>query len=137
MPVTNWTEKTPVFGDIVRTKVQFYYHYGIFVSEDEVIQFGLPDDPMRPASQVRVLSTDVHTFLQGGDLEVMAPDRATRKQMRSPEQIVTIARQRLGEDGYDILHNNCEHFVNDCAFGQHHSSFVQDVRDKLRKKLGK
>ena len=121
----------------MRTKVQFYYHYGIFVSEAEVIQFGLPDDPLRPASQVRVLSTDVITFLQGNDLEVMVPDREVRRQMRSPEQIVAIARQRLGEDGYDILHNNCEHFVNDCVFGQPHSSFLQDVREKLRKKLGK
>ena len=132
-----WKEKTPVFGDVVRTRVQFYYHYGIFVSESEVIQFGLPDDPFRPACQIRVISTDVLTFLQGGDLEVMMPDRSSRRQMRSPEQIVAIARQRMGEDGYDILHNNCEHFVNECAFGQHHCSFLQDVRQKLRAKLGK
>ncbi len=137
MSEISWSEKTPVFGDIVRTKVQFYHHYGIFVSENEVIQFGLPDDPFRPACQIRVISTDVMTFLQGGDLEVLTPDRSTRSQMRSPEQIVSIARGRLGEDGYDILHNNCEHFVNDCAFGKPHSSFVQDVREKLRKKLGK
>ena len=137
MSGVSWKEEPPAFGDIVRTKVQFYHHYGIFVSEEEVIQFGLPDDPFRSAAQIRVLSTDVLTFLQGGDLEVMVADQNTRRQMRSPEQIVAIARQRLGEDGYDILHNNCEHFVNDCAFGQHHSSFLQDVREKLRKKLGK
>ena len=122
---------------MVRTKVQFYHHYGIFVSESEVIQFGLPNDPLQSARQIRVLSTDVLTFLQGGDLEVMVPDRSTRKQMRTPEQIVAIARQRIGEGGYDILHNNCEHFANDCVFGQPHSSFLQDVREKLRLKLGK
>ena len=133
----NWSEKTPVFGDVIRTKVRFYHHYGIFVSENEVIQFGLPDDPLRPANQILVLSTDVTAFLQGGDMEVMVPDKSERKQMRSPEQIVRIARQRIGEGGYDILHNNCEHFVNDCVFGQHHSSFLQDVRGKLREKLGK
>ena len=133
----NWVEKTPKLGDMVRTKVQFYHHYGIFVSESEVIQFGLPNDPLRSAEQIRVLSTDVMTFLQGGDLEVMAPDRSERRQMRSPEQIVAIARQRIGEGGYDILHNNCEHFANDCVFGQPHSSFLQDVREKLREKLGK
>ncbi|MBR4017346.1 MAG: lecithin retinol acyltransferase family protein [Oscillospiraceae bacterium] len=132
-----WIEKTPVFGDIIRTKVQFYHHYGIFVSEEEVIQFGLPDDPLRAAEQIKVLSTDVMTFLQGGELEVAQPEGAERKTVRSPEQIVTLARQRLGEGGYDILHNNCEHFVNDCAFGEHTSSFLQDVREKLRKKLGK
>ena len=133
----SWAEKTPVFGDMLRTKVQFYHHYDIFVSESEVIQFGLPNDPLQSARQIRVLSTDVLTFLQGGDLEVMVPDRSTRKQMRTPEQIVAIARQRIGEGGYDILHNNCEHFANDCVFGQPHSSFLQDVREKLRLKLGK
>jgi predicted phosphohydrolase len=37
----------------------------------------------------------------------------------------------------DILHNNCEHFVNECAFGEHNSEFLSSVRNKLRKKLGK
>lgn len=133
----NWLEKTPVFGDMIRTKVRFFYHYGIFVSEEEVIQFGLPEDPFRSADQIFVLSTDIIAFLQGGELEVMAPEKQERKQMRTPEQIVAIARQRIGEGGYDILHNNCEHFASDCVFGQPHSSFLQDVRDKLRKKLGK
>ena len=132
-----WVEKTPVFGDVIRTKVSFYHHYGIFVSEEEVIQFGLPDDPMRAAEQIKVLTSDVRTFLRGGEIEVAVPSGAERRQMRSPEQTVEIARRRLGEGGYDILHNNCEHFVNDCAFGQPSSSFLQDVREKLRKKLGK
>ena len=132
-----WVAKTPVRGDMIRTKVRFYYHYGIFVSEDQVIQFGLPDDPMRAADSIKVLSSDIATFLHGGEVEVAEPDGAERRRMRSADQIVQIARSRLGEGGYDILHNNCEHFVNECAFGQHTSSFLQDVREKLRKKLGK
>lgn len=133
----NWSEKTPVFGDMIRTKVRFYYHYGIFVSDGEVIQFGLPNDPFRSADQIHVIRTDITAFLQGGELEVMTPEKQERKQMRTPEQIVTIARQRIGEGGYDILHNNCEHFASDCVFGQPQSTFLQDVREKLRRKLGK
>lgn len=132
-----WTVDTPECGDLVRTKVRFYHHYGIFVSPERVIQFGLPDDPMRPAGDVRVLATDVYTFLQGGELEVAKPDREERKEMRSPKAIVAMAESRIGEGGYDILHNNCEHFMNECAFGEHRSSFVQDVRERLRQKLGK
>ena len=132
-----WIEKTPVYGDLIRTKVSFYHHYGIFVSEDEVIQFGLPDDPLRAAADIQVLTSDIRAFLQGGELEVAAPDKSTKKNMRTPEQIVELARSRIGEGGYDILHNNCEHFVNDCAFGTPASSFLQEVREKLRKKLGK
>lgn len=132
-----WVEKTPVYGDIIRTKVSFYHHYGIFVSQGRVIQFGLPDDPMRAADQIKVLTTDIYGFLQGGELEVADPDKATRKRMRKPEQIVMAAEAKIGEGGYDILHNNCEHFVNECAFGEHRSAFLQDVRDKLRQKLRK
>lgn len=132
-----WTEKAPTCGDMIRTKVRFYHHYGIFVSETEVIQFGLPDDPLRAADQIKVLSTDIDTFLQGGELEVGQPESEERKLLRSTDEIVSIARSRLGEGGYDILHNNCEHFANECMFGQHSSSFLQGVREKLRKKLGK
>lgn len=135
--IMQWVEKTPVFGDIIRTKVRFYHHYGIFVSEDEVIQFGLADEPMRCAAEIKVLSSDVAAFLQGGDMEVAVPEGAERKKLRPAEEIVSIARQRLGEGGYDILHNNCEHFVNDCAFGEAESTFLDNVREKLRKKLGK
>ena len=132
-----WVEKTPVYGDLIRTKVRFYYHYGIFVSEQQVIQFGLPNDPMRPAEQIQVLSSDINAFLQDGEVEVAVPDGATRRQMRDADEIVRIALSRMGEGGYDILHNNCEHFVNDCAFGKPTSTFLQDVREKLRAKLGK
>ena len=132
-----WMEKMPVCGDIIRTKVQFYHHYGIFVSEQEVIQFGMPDDPFRPAEEIKVLTSDIQGFLRGGELEVGEPEGAECRCLRSPEEIIALARQRLGEGGYDILHNNCEHFVNDCVFGTPTSSFLQDVREKLRKKLGK
>ncbi len=132
-----WKEKEAKCGDIVRVKVSFYYHYGIFTESDTVIQFGLPDNVNRPADEVKVLESDVYEFLNGGEMQVHEPTRAEKKKMRAPLEIVRLARERIGEGGYDILHNNCEHFVNECAFGEHHSSFVSDVREKLRQKLGK
>lgn len=133
----DWSQASPNPGDPVRVKVQFYYHYGIFVSEDSVIQFGLPDGPSRPASEVRVLSSDVYTFLQGGTLEVGKPDRQERKGLRPAPQIIAAAQSKLGQDGYDLLHNNCEHFMNECLFGTPTSATVQSLRAKLRQKLGK
>lgn len=131
-----YTQKDAQFGDIVRVKVSFYYHYGIFVSEDEVIGFGLADGPSKPADEIFVLSSDVYTFLMGGDLEVGTPEGEEKRKMRSRKEIVKLARERIGEGGYDILHNNCEHFVTDCAFGKK-SSFLDGVRAQLRKKLQK
>ena len=133
----NWENKTPKPSDIIRTKVKFYYHYGIFISEDEVIQFGLPDDPGRPAEKIKVISTDIYTFLMGGEIEVAKPDSEERKKMRNTADIIKTARDKIGEGGYDILHNNCEHFVNNCVFGESNSSFVDSVREKIRAKLKK
>lgn len=130
-----WTVDLPKSGQIVRTKVSFYYHYGIFVSEDEIIQFGFPDDVGKPADQIKVLTTDIYTFLKGGILESGVPTKDELKKMCTPSEIIKTARSRIGEGGYDILHNNCEHFVNECAFGQSRSSFLDDVRDKIRQKL--
>lgn len=132
-----WTCNPPKRAQIIRTKVSFYYHYGIFVDENEVIQFGLPTDPGKSADQIKVLVSDIYTFLNGGELESAKPTLTERKSMRKGEEIIKIARSRIGEGGYDILHNNCEHFVNDCAFGKSSSRFLDDVREKLRKKLGK
>ena len=113
-------------GQIIRTKVSFYHHYGIFVSEEEIIQFGLPTDPGKEASQIKVISTDISTFLNGGEIETAAPTKSELKAMRKPDEIVRIARSKLGMGGYDILHNNCEHFVNECTFGS------QSIQTRIR-----
>ena len=132
-----WQFSSPTPGAPVRVKVSFYYHYGIFVSRDSVIQFGLPDGPSRPAEEIRVLSTDVYTFLQGGDLEVGFPDRGERKKLRSADQVVATAQSRIGQGGYDLLHNNCEHFMYECLFGEPDSPTLSSLRTRIRQKLGK
>ena len=134
----NWEPIHPSkSGDIIRTKVSFYYHYGIFVSEDEVIQFGLPNDPGKQSDLIKVTVSDIYTFLSGGEIETARPTRSEALKMRSKEDIVAFARSKIGQGGYDILHNNCEHFVNECAFGKSSSSFLDDVREKIRKQLKK
>lgn len=132
-----WRETEPTRGDIVRTKVSFYHHYGIFVDPQRVIQFGLPTDPMRSGADIRVIATDVYTFLNGGQLEVGVAEGEEKLALRSAEQCVREAEAHLGEGGYDLIHNNCEHFVNRCAFGKSESGFISQVRQKLRQKLGK
>lgn len=132
-----WEQGTPEPGAPVRVKVSFYHHYGIFVSPDSVIQFGLPDGPSRPAEEIRVLSTDVYTFLQGGTLEVGIPDKAERKKLRPAPQVIAAAQGRIGQGGYDLLHNNCEHFMHECLFGQPDSPTISSLRTRLRQKLGK
>ncbi len=119
-----WGISEPVSGDMVRVKAGNIYHFGIFVSDDEVIQFGL--SPLLSvgcdAKNIEVISTNVDTFLQGEFLEVAIYDKKEIKRKRVVDEIVDNARLRLGEKGYNILYNNCEHFVNSCVFGESKSS---------------
>lgn len=125
----NWTLDEPKFGDIIRVKLGGIYHFGIYASDDEVLQFGLPPTRLdRDASTVKVLATGIETFLCDKFLEVGVPDKHEKKKIRTPEEIVKTARARLGEGGYHILYNNCEHFVNQCAFGETTCSQVDDIR---------
>ena len=132
-----WTQNEPCYGDMVRVKITFYYHYGIYADENTVIQFGLPNNVQQPADEVKVLSTDIYTFLSGGELEVAELSSKERRERKPPKQTVDEAVSRIGEGGYNILHNNCEHFAYECVFGKSTSSFIDDLRKNIRKKLNK
>lgn len=127
-----WKMKEARYGDIVRVQLGAIYHFGIFVTEEEVIQFGLPPTPNRRFEDVEVLSSPVEDFLSGGFLEVGVCEGREKKRRNSPDKTVAAARSRLGERGYDIIHNNCEHFANECAFGEKFSSMTQNLRERFR-----
>lgn len=115
---------------MIRVKAGPLYHYGIYVSDDEVIQFG-PNPVLRleiPDSQLSVCATNIEEFLCGEFLEVASPERAERKKLRKPGQVVELARSRVGEKGYHILHNNCEHFANECYCGEKRSAQTDGIR---------
>ena len=62
-----WLPADCSFGDTVRVRIGSVYHYGIFVSEDEIIAFGLPPVPEyrdRP-ERLAVVATDADTFSCG------------------------------------------------------------------------
>lgn len=127
-----WTYGDADVGDIVRVKLGSIYHYGIYAENDNVIQFGLPPTRDRVASDVKVLSAPANDFLVGGFMEVGEPEGGEKKCARSREQTYLCAKSRIGEGGYDLLHNNCEHFAYECMFGTKYCSQVSDIRKKLR-----
>ena len=127
-----WELKEAKRGDIVRVALGQIYHFGIFVSEEEVIQFGLPPTLNRRAEDVEVLSAPVEQFLAGGFLEVGVPEGKEKRRRNPPKKAVALARSRLGERGYDILRNNCEHFANECYFGEKFCSMTDKLREQFR-----
>ena len=130
-----WVSKKPVRGCAVRVKVSFYHHYGIYVDDDHVIAFGLPDNTGIHPDKIAVVSTSIDVFLNGGMLEVGVPTLQEKIKQRSARQVVAYAESAIGRNGYNILHNNCEHFMNECLTGEKVSHFVSGVREQIDMQL--
>ncbi len=125
-----WILKEAKQGDMVRVKLGEIYHYGIFASEEEVIQFGLAPT-LRQAvepSDIEVCCSDIDTFLAGGFLEVAEYDWREKIKNRSPKETLAYARSKIGMKGYHILYYNCEHFAYECLTGKKYCSQTDDVR---------
>ena len=125
-----WVPGDCLPGDLIRVRLGGVYHVGIFAGEDEVIQFGLPPVPEYKDRPAVVCVTDVDFFACGGIVERAELTRQEKKRAFPPAQIIARARARMGEGGYDVLHNNCEHFANECVFGEKRSEQTEQVRQR-------
>lgn len=132
-----WEPISPSKGDIIRVKHKFYYHYGIYVDDGDIIQFGLAEDAVGKAEDVRVLSSDISAFAMGADVECAVLSTKEKLSRRSPDDTCSYAKDHIGDGDYNILHNNCEHFAYSCVFGEKSAPGMDSIRDRIRKKLKK
>ncbi|MBR3298141.1 MAG: lecithin retinol acyltransferase family protein [Clostridia bacterium] len=116
-------------GDMVRVRIGGIWHYGVYISDAEVIQFGYPPrEALPPDADVRVVSTTIDEFA-GGSIVERARLSLTEKLKRiPPEKTTAIARGRFGEGNYNLIHNNCEHFAFECVFGVHRSEQEENAK---------
>ena len=134
-----WEPKNCQMGDMVRIRLGSIYHYGVFLSEDEVVQFGYPPIPeyQEQNAVVTVVAVDIDTFACGHIVEVAVLDRKEKKKRLPPEKTAEIARARIGGGGYNIIHNNCEHLAYECVFGEKKSEQTDAIRAFWREKFNK
>ncbi len=120
-------------GDMIRVSVGSVYHYGIFVGEDEVIQFGPPPtaQAMKDCGDFRVMASDIHAFCGGVIVEVAVPETRAERRRFSARKTVKRARAAMGNTGYDIIRNNCEHFAYECVYGVKHSTQAEEARRRF------
>ena len=101
-----WTFDEPKAGDIIRIALGELYHFGIYVSDEEIIQFGPPPvSILRKDEDIEVCVTDINGFLCGKFLEVAKFDRKEAKKARKANEVVEVARSRIGEKGYSQTDN--------------------------------
>ena len=123
-----WEIKNPTFGDHIKVNRGLYSHHGIYANDDCVIHFAPPSNTgvIDPAS-AEVVMTTLADFLNGGLLEVRVFNDEELKTKRSPQDIINFAFSRIGDKGYNIISNNCEHFANECLFGVKKSNQVDSI----------
>ena len=131
-----WWPENCEAGDMIRVRAGSVWHYGIFVSPEEVIEFGPPPTPgaLATGKDNVIMSVSIDEFSAGGIVEKAILSRDEKKKRLPPNKTIEIARSRIGEGGYDILHNNCEHFATACFFGHGRSSQEEALREKWLKR---
>ena len=134
-----WNMNEPKKGDIVRVLINnSYYHFGIYIGDDKIIQYGRANDAFSVKQDaVKVLITDVHEFIGNKFLEVAKLSLNEKLSRNNPEKTIELATARLEEAKYDLIYNNCEHFVYDCVFNKHISPQIDQARENVNQLLNK
>jgi len=103
-------------GDILRVKYALFTHYGIYTGNNSVIHYsGL-------VGNGKIERISLVDFKDGRVAEKIKV--ASRF---SKNETVRRATLRLGEDKYNVVTNNCEHFVQWVCTGKHKSNQVRKV----------
>ncbi len=130
-----WSVREGKPGDMVRVRINSQMdHYGVYISDSEVIQFG-KNPSLRlgvSESEVFVCSTDIDEFRDGGFPEFSDLTFSEKMKRFKTEKIIANARGRIGEGGYNLIYNNCEHFAYECIFGKKYSSQAEKAKDIIK-----
>lgn len=133
-----WVVREGKIGDMVRVHVNSQLdHYGVYISDSEVIQFGKNPSLRMGVSEkdVLVCSTDINEFRNGSFPEFADFTFSEKLKKFKTDKIVSLARGRIGEGGYNILYNNCEHFAYECIFGKKYSSQTEAIKDAVKEQV--
>jgi hypothetical protein len=111
-------------GDHLVSSRLGYDHHGIYVSVNSVIHYSGFADGIGSNGEIAIATLE--EFCNGSDLQVKPhPPGSFDRQT-----IIDRAYGRLGENWYNVLLNNCEHFANWCVRGIHSSAQVNALIGK-------
>lgn len=129
----SWIIKKPNYGDHIRVNRGLYYHHGIYAADNCIIHFASNEKGHETdLKYASICLTNIDDFRKESIVEVREFTDIELISKREPSEIINFAFTKLGETGYDIFNNNCEHFANECLFGEAKSSQVDEVKKFLK-----
>lgn len=115
-------------GAHIRIKYKNFYHHGIYISDDRVVEFGHPKLNLEP-DKIEVIVESLKDFAMNNNfIEVYEYSKDELKKKNKDTDIIRIALSHVGDKGYNIIHNNCEHFVNFCIFNEKKSNQMDKIK---------
>jgi len=104
-------------GDHLRVWTGLYWHHGIYAGGGRVVEYA----NWFHGGVVRVV--EFERFVRGRAVETVEDNGGL-----DAADVVARALGRVGEPGYDVLFNNCEHFATWCRTGRAQSRQVGRVK---------
>lgn len=136
----------PEYGDIISVDRFFYKHYGVYVGDEQVIHYArfedlpgrsvihqtdldvflngadsyfickFPDTYGKP-DEINISSAIAGSLYAGHWIKLYNFIKNQQYHLYSPEDTVRRAVDRLAEEKYNLVFNNCEHFAIWCKTG--------------------
>jgi hypothetical protein len=112
--------REPPLGAHIVTPRRGYTHHGIYVGQGRVVHYGGLCRGLRPGPVEEVALSQ---FSQEHPVYL----RVEESRWFDRDEVARRARLRLGENRYNVLTNNCEHFCEWCVHGEHRSYQVDNL----------
>lgn len=115
--------KNLVSGMHIAVSCGLYTHHGIYVGSGRVVHYS---GFARAFNKGAIEETSIVDFLDGKD-EFTIINYPQYQAAYSPSKVAARAIGRIGEDNYNLVFNNCEHFACWCVTGCARSEQVETV----------
>lgn len=130
-----------IYGQVISVsrKIPEYEHFGIYIGYGKVIDFSsdsiFKENSIRERTLENFLEESQFFYFYDFNIE---SNEFSEKDTSTPEETVNKAKSKLGDKGYNLLTNNCEHFAIWCKTGVHQSrqidKFLGCVKDSVIKR---
>lgn len=104
-----------IIGDILGVTRGFYEHYGIYIGDGKIIHYYGESDT---GNDNIITKTDFYEFLKGSSTFFIVDVDSLGLNCLENEEVITRAKENVGNRNYNLIFNNCEHFAFWCKTGK-------------------